>query len=179
LVTGVNLRREANGMVQVRVVWRGGLVSEITVRLPVSTRRRSEIEATILACIRQLAAQGLRDAAIAEQLNQRGYYPCRGTAFTQGIVLKLRCRSGIHLGLGRLRRGELPIGYTITAMARLLRVDPGWIYRGIRAGTIRVARDVQFGCYLFPHSQAAVNQLRRLKNGKVCHVSFLQEHCNG
>jgi hypothetical protein len=73
----------------------------------------------------------------------------------------------------------LPIGYTITAMARLLRVDPGWIYRGIRAGTIRVTRDVQFGCYLFPHSQAAVNQLRRLKNGKVCQVSFLQEHCNG
>jgi hypothetical protein len=76
LVTGVNLRREANGMVQMRIVWQGGLVSEHQVRLPVSTRRRSEIEATIVARIRQLADQGQRDEAIAASLNAEGYYPC-------------------------------------------------------------------------------------------------------
>src|SRR5262249_36706994 len=48
LVTGVNLRREENGMVQIRVVWCGGLVSERYVRLPVSTRRRSAVERTIV-----------------------------------------------------------------------------------------------------------------------------------
>ncbi len=173
LVTGVNLRRDANGMVQVRIVWRGGLVSERQVRLAVSTRRRSEIEATIVARIRTLAQEGLRDEAIAKRLNQEGLFPCRGAAFTPTIVLKLRCRYRIHLGLGRLRRGELPIGYTIAAMARLVGVDAGWIYRAIRAGTIRIARDTQFGCYLFPRTQAAVKQLTRLRKGKVGHVSFL------
>jgi hypothetical protein len=141
LVEGVNQAREDNGMVRVRVVWRGGPVSERGVRLPVSTRRRSEIEARIVARIEQLATEGLRDIAIAESLNQEGYFPCRGATFTPGIVLKLRCQHGIHVGLGRLRRGELPRGYTITAMARLLGIDPGWIYRRLHEGRICIARD--------------------------------------
>jgi DNA invertase Pin-like site-specific DNA recombinase len=179
LVEGVNLARADNGLVQVRIVWRGGLVSERTVRLAVSTRRRSALEAQIVARIEQLATQGLRDVAIAESLNQEGYYPCRGATFTSGIVLKLRSRHGIHLGLGRLRRGELPKGYTITAMARLLGVDPGWIYRRLHEGRIRVARDAHFGCYLFPHTREAIRQMKRLKSGKVEQVSFLEEHCDG
>jgi hypothetical protein len=179
LVTGVNLLREANGTVQIRIVWRGGLVSEHAARLPVSTRRRTAIEAAVVARIEQLAVEGLRDEAIAERLNGEGYFPCRGAAFTPHIVLKLRCRHRIYLGLGRLRRGELPRGHTIAAMARLLGVDPAWIYRRIRDGRIRIARDTQFGCYVFPPTRAAVDQLKRLKERKVCHVSFLEEHCNG
>jgi hypothetical protein len=179
LVEGVNLARASDGMVQVRIVWRGGLVSERGVRLPVSTRRRSEIEARIVARIEQLATEGLRDGAIAASLDQEGYWPCRGATFTPGIVLKLRCRCGIYLGLGRLRRGELPRGYTITAMARVLGVDPGWIYRRLGDGRIRIARDAHFGCYLFPHTREAVRQMKRLKRGQVEHVSFLEEHCDG
>jgi DNA invertase Pin-like site-specific DNA recombinase len=163
LVNGVNLKRESNGMVKIRIVWRGGLVSETSVRLPVSTRRKSEIEEKIVARIRELADQGMRDDGMAEQLNREGYYPCRGDSFTAGIVLKLRCRHGVRLGLGRLRRGELPRGYTIRAMARLISVDPSWIYRGIRNGSIEVARDEQFGCYLFPYTQAAINEMKRMK----------------
>jgi hypothetical protein len=179
LITGVNLRREENGMVQMRIVWRGGLVSECSVRLPVSTRRRSDIERSVVARIEQLAAEGLRDAAMAERLNQEGYYPCRGAAFTPQIVVKLRCRYGIRVGLGRLRRSDRPKGYTITAMARILRVDPGWIYRGLRQGRIRMEKDVLFGCYVFPRTRIAVKQMKQLRNGAVCHVSFLKEHCDG
>jgi len=179
LVEGVNLARGDNGMVQARIVWRGGLVSERGVRLPVSTRRRSETEARIVARIEQLAAEGLRDSAIAESLNQEGYFPCRGATFTPGIVLKLRCRHGLHVGLGRLRRGELPRGYTITAMARLLGVDPGWIYRRLHEGRIRIARDAQFGCYLFPQTREAVRRMKQLRRGQVEQISFLEEHCDG
>jgi hypothetical protein len=179
LVEGVNLAREDNGLVQVRIVWRGGLVSERSVRLAVSTRRRSEIEARLVARIEQLATEGLRDIGIAESLNQEGYFPCRGATFTPGIILKLRCRHGIHLGLGRLRRGELPRGYTITAMAHLLGVDPGWIYRAMHQGRICIARDAQFGCYLFPHTREAVRRMKQLKRGEVEKVSFLEEHCDG
>src|SRR5207245_2399584 len=42
IVTGVNLRRQEDGLVQIRIVWCGGLVSECTIRQPVSTRRRTE-----------------------------------------------------------------------------------------------------------------------------------------
>jgi hypothetical protein len=127
LVTTVNVRRGDDGMVQIRIVWCGGLVSERSVRQPVSTRQRTEVERKIVARIEQLAAEGLRDEALAQRLNQEGYFPCRGAAFTPQIVLKLRCRYGIRVGLGRLRRGDRLHGFTIAAMARLLGVDPGWI----------------------------------------------------
>jgi DNA invertase Pin-like site-specific DNA recombinase len=179
LVTGVNLRRDENGMVQIRIVWCGGLVTEKSARLPVSTRRRSTVEKKIVARIEELAEQGLRDEAIAEGLNQEGFYPCRGAAFTPQIVLKLRCRYDIRVGLGRLRRGDQPHGYTITAMARLLGVDPAWIYRGLGDGRIHMERDVHFGCYLFPPTPHAVQEMKRLRKGEICHVSFLEEHCDG
>jgi hypothetical protein len=179
LVRGVNLQRDANGMVTIRIVWRGELVSQTQVRLAVSTRRRSEIEARIVSRIRELANQGIRDLGIAEYLNREGYYPCRGDTFTPGIVLKLRCRHGICLGRGRRRRGELPHGYTIRMMARRIGVDPSWIYRGISKGTIRVARDEQFGCYLFPRGRATIKEMKRLKKGEIRYVSFPKEHSNG
>ena len=179
LMTGVNLRREENGIVQVRIAWRGGLASECSVRLPVSTRRRSEVEKRIVARIEQLAEEGLRDEALAERLNREGYFPCRGAAFTRQIVLKLRCRYGIRVGLGRLRRGDRPYGHTITAMARLLRVDPAWIYRGLHDGRIRMTKDARFGCYLFPKTRSAVQQMQQLRKGVIDQVSFLKEHCDG
>jgi len=179
LVTGVNLRRHDDGQVQIRIVWRGGLVSERTIRLPVSTRRRTEVERRIVARIEQLAQEGLRDEALAERLNQEGYFPCRGATFTPQIVLKLRCRYGIRVGLGRLRRGDQPHGYTITAMARLLGVDPAWIYRGLREGRICMERDRHFGCYLFPHTRSAVRQMQQLRKGVIDRVQFLEEHCDG
>lgn len=179
LVTRVNLRREEDGMVQIRIVWCGGLVSECKVRLPISTRRRSEVERKVVARIEQLAEQGLRDEALAERLNQEGYYPCRGAAFTPQIVLKLRSRHGIRVGLGRLRRGDQPLGYTIAAMSRILGVQPAWIYRRLREGRIRMARNVHFGCYLFPRTQQAVKQMQQLHQGSVCHVTFPEEHCDG
>jgi DNA invertase Pin-like site-specific DNA recombinase len=179
LVTGVNLRRDENGMVQIRIVWCGGLVSEKSARLPVSTRRRSAVEKKIVTRIEELAAQGLRDEAIAERLNQEGFYPCRGATFTPQIVLNLRCRYTIRVGLGRLRRGDQPHGYTIAAMARLLRVNPTWIYRSLRDGHLQMERDIHFGCYLFPRTQHAIQEMKRLRKGEICHVSFLQEHCDG
>jgi DNA invertase Pin-like site-specific DNA recombinase len=179
LVTGVNLRREDDGIVQIRIVWCGGLVSECRIRQAVSSRRRSELEKKIVARIEQLAEQGLRDEGLAARLNEEGYYPCRGAAFTRQIVLKLRCRYGIRVGLGRLRRGDQPHGYTITAMARLIEVDPSWIYRALYDGRIRMERDVHFGCYVFPRTQHAVQEMKRLRKGEICHVCFLEEHCDG
>ena len=58
-------------------------------------------------------------------------------------------------------------------------VDPGWIYRGLRQGRIRMEKDEHFGCYLFPCMRGAVKKMKQLRQGVVCHVSFLEEHCDG
>src|SRR5207249_2251341 len=87
LVTGVNVRRDTTGILQVRIVWRGGLVSERSVRVPVHSLRFSEREQQIVARIRELVDTAKDDTALAEQLNREGFFPCRGARFTPQIVL--------------------------------------------------------------------------------------------
>jgi hypothetical protein len=79
-------------------------------------------------------------------------------------------------GLERLRRGERPPGYTVLQVARLLKVDRSWISRKICRGQIRLEKDAHYGCYLFPRDRSTIDRLRELKNGKVLHVSFTEEH---
>ena len=64
-------------------------------------------------------------------------------------------------------------------MAKLIAIDPNWIYRGISQGRIEIEKDRQFGCYLFPRTRAAVQAMKKLRKGKVLQVSFRKEHCNG
>jgi DNA invertase Pin-like site-specific DNA recombinase len=179
LVMGVNLRRDENGWLQIRIVWTGGLVSEISVRVPVSSRRHSAVEKTIVDRIRSLAGEGLTDGAIARRLNDEGFSPCRSASFGRAIVGKLRGRHGIRLGLGQVREGNLPNGYTVRELAGLLAVDASWIYRAINEGRIAVEKDAHYGCYLFPRKQRTITSLKRLKAGKVLQVSFPKEHCDG
>jgi len=179
LVTGVNLRRDANGILQVRIAWRGGLVSELQLRLPVHSLRYSEREQAVVARIRELADAGKNDEGIARELNREGFFPCRGACFTRQIVLKLRCRHHVYLGLGKLRRGQRPPGYTIREMAALIRIDPSWVYRGIGAGRIDIEKDEKYGVYLFPRTRAAVQSMKQLKQNQVLQVSFRKEHSDG
>jgi DNA invertase Pin-like site-specific DNA recombinase len=179
LVAGVNLTRDENGIVRTRIVWHGGLVSERKVRVPMTSFRFTERERHIVARIRILADEGRNDAAIAAVLNDEGSHPARGAAFTPMIVLKLRMRHGIRLRLGRVRCGDLPGGYTVREMARLTGIDPSWFYHAIGDGKIAISKDENYGCYLFPRTQAAVTSLKRLKCGKVRHVSFRKGHCDG
>jgi hypothetical protein len=78
--------------------------------------------------IRILACAGKTDIAIAEQLEREGFTPCKGGRFTAEIVSKHRSEHQIRSGLGRLRRGDRPLGYTIIEMAQQLDIDPQWIY---------------------------------------------------
>jgi DNA invertase Pin-like site-specific DNA recombinase len=179
LVTGVNLSREETGVVRIRIAWRGGLVGERSIGVPVRTFRNTDRERDVLARIRDRVDTGQDDAAIAEALNREGFRPCRGAAFTAEIVLKLRRRHQIWKGLARLRRGERPPGYTVGEMARLIGIDPSWISRKISRGQILLEKDPRYGCYLFPKTRSTIAQMRKLKSGQVLQVSFPKEHCDG
>jgi DNA invertase Pin-like site-specific DNA recombinase len=179
LVIGVNLRRDTDGILCLRIVWRGSLVSELTIRLPVHSLRYSERERQVVARIRELADTGENDRRIAQELNREGHFPCRGTSFTAGIVIKLRCRHRIWLGLGKLRLGARPPGYTVAEMAHRIDIDPSWIYRRIGDGKIKIEKDRRYGCYLFPTTSAALAAMKRLSKGQVLQISFRKEHCNG
>ena len=75
LVHGVNLLRQPDGTVQIRIVWPGGLVSEQIAQLPVFTLRDTELEAKLIERIRQWTNEGLGSAEIAERLDPRELHP--------------------------------------------------------------------------------------------------------
>jgi DNA invertase Pin-like site-specific DNA recombinase len=179
LITGVNLRRDHEGLVQVRVVWRGGFVSEHQVRVPMSSFRFSQREQQIVGRVRELIDDGLNDAAIAQQLAQENYHPCRGGRFTPKIVLKLRIRHKLLSPLARIRQGDLPEGYTIRELAPLIGVDSSWFYHRISKGALLLQKANRFGHYLFPRTPRTIQQLQQLKTGKLQQLSFPSEHHDG
>ena len=179
LVQGVNLTRGDDGVARVRIVWAGSLVTEVNVRMPVSSMRFSQREQAAVARIRQLADAGERDGEIAERLSAEGHIPCRGSAFTAAIVLNLRQRYGIRVGLGRLQAGERHPGRTTAEVAKQLGVHPSWLSRAIRCGRLVMCKNRLFGCYLVPRGRETIVKLRALKAGTVRKVSIPEVHCNG
>lgn len=179
LIDGVHLARGTDGTVRVRIVWRGGLVSEEHVRVPVHSLRYSKTEKQVAERIRHLANEGLDTRQIVRRLNEEGFVPCRGGAFTVQIVTKLKQRYGIASNYAKARDGGLPGVYTVREMAERIGVDPSWIYRKIGHGTVAVERHRRYGVYLFPRTTRSVAQMKRLKKGELRHVSFPTVHCTG
>lgn len=179
LIVNVHLCRQDTGRMRIRIVWRGGLVTEKVIHVAVSSIRHSEVEKRIAARIRQLAEAGHNDHAIVERLNHEDDRPCRGESFTVSIVLKLRTRYGIRLNFGRARLGGLDAGYTMLEMSRLLKVDGNWLYRAIRDGRLEIEKHPQYGCYLFPKKDDVIVRMKQLRDGKIAHVSFRKGHQHG
>jgi hypothetical protein len=73
LIEKVVMRRAARDKADVRIVWRGGEITEMTVMLPVNAisalPRHAEMEAQVL----ELARAGVDDAEIARQLTAEGH----------------------------------------------------------------------------------------------------------
>ena len=173
LIQRVNLQRDGKGVVALRIVWRGGMVTEKKVRVPMASFRFSDQEAKVLVRIRELADQGLHDTAIAARLHEDGFYPCRGDAFTALIVQKLRLRNGILLGMEKTRRGELPSGYyTINELACKLKINASWFSREIAQGRLVIQKDPYYRCYLFPKKAETIERLKKLRKKEITQASF-------
>jgi hypothetical protein len=55
-------------------------------------------------------------------------------------------------------------------------IDPQCIYRGIAKARIEISKDLRYGCYLLPRTNAAVTRMKQLKCGKLHQVIFRKEH---
>lgn len=182
LIKQVNLLRDSDGAGHIRIVWQGNLVTEVSVPIAIHSFRSTDMEKRVVESIRVLSARGVTMEQILESLNEdESLRPCRGGAFTPQIVHKLKQRFGIVSNLERLRRGEAALDnvYTLREMAELIDVHPSWIYRKISSGVIRISKNETYGCYLLPKTKKCVNELRRLRKGKLAHVSIPKVHVSG
>ena len=86
------MRRAARDMAEVRIVWRGGEITEMAVALPVNAvtalPRYGEMETRVL----QLARVGTDDAEIARQLTAEGHRSPSRTEVLCSTVQGIRLR---------------------------------------------------------------------------------------
>ena len=173
LIDKVVLDRDRPERTQVRIVWRGGDTSSLSVPTPVPDLSVLPEADEMKELILELYNQGLSDEEIAEQLTTLGYRsPLRTNVVLTNTVRDIRLRHG------RLRpRGGMPPlavpGYlTVPQLAHLLGVTPEWFYYRIRIGKIQIRKDAEAGIYLFPDNADTVTQLRRFQAGACDSVSF-------
>jgi hypothetical protein len=171
LIDKVVLRRAAPDRISVRIVWRGGEVSDLVVEQAVNglqaLSRGAEMEARLL----DLARQGVDDAAIAEQLTQEGYRSPRCGHVPVGTVRTIRQRCRV-LRNTTGHSPHIPGWLTIAELARLLACSRDWIHRQISNGTITIARNPDARRYLFPDTDDTVARFKELKAHKIHSLHF-------
>jgi len=172
LIDKLILRRVARDAASVRVVWRGGAVSELTVALPVNSfaalPRGAEMEARVL----ELARAGMHDEEIAQVLAAEGH---RSPGLDEGVqpatARTIRLRHEIKVVRRCTRWPHAPDWLTVADVALHLQVPQRWLRERLWAGAIRTTREPS-GRYLLPDRPDTLDALRQLRAGTIRHVDL-------
>jgi DNA invertase Pin-like site-specific DNA recombinase len=172
LIDKVVLRRVARDAASVRVVWRGGAASELTVALPVNSfaalPRGAEMEARAL----ELARAGMHDEEIAQVLTAEGHRsPGREEGVLPATARTIRLRHGIKVARRCTRWPRVPGWLTVTDIAVQLQVPERWVRERLQSGAIRTGREPS-GRYLLPDRPETLDRLRQLRAGTISHADL-------
>ena len=170
LIEKVVLQRVARDRVLIRIVWRGGEVSELAVEPPVHALSALSRGAEMKARLLELARQGVDDAAIADILTQEGHRSVRRSYVPARTVQLVRQRHGVPQNAMATRARHISGWLTIDKVAEYLQVSTSWIKRRIRNGTITIQRDPRDNRYLFPDTPDGISALQDLKSGARDHL---------
>ena len=131
---------------EIRIGWKTGAVTELAVPRP-DRRERFRTPQGALERLRQLAADGVRDEQIAEQLNEEGFVTGQRKAWTQHAVVWARRHEGIarvapHAPRGRTTAERDPAGrYSIPATAKKYGVRHGVVRRWVDKGWVPATKE--------------------------------------
>jgi hypothetical protein len=170
LIDKVIIRRSVRDRAEVRIVWRGGTTTELTVMMPVNALAALPRHAEMEQRICELAATGLYDDEIARMLTAEGHRsPWRGAEVLPSTVRGIRLRHGMKTIRQRTRWPTVPGYLTVTQLAERLRIPQKWIHTQLRRGALRTMHEPS-GRYLFPDTDSvrqAVQELRQHHTGHV------------
>jgi hypothetical protein len=172
LVEKAVLERGSHDVATVRLVWRGGAVSEIAVPRRVNGIENLTRGAEMYARILELAREGLTDDVVAARLTREGHRsPSCPERVLPVTVQCVRLEAGIKIARQRTRWDHDPGRLGVTAMAERLGIPAKWLYVQIRQGRIAIDRQTS-GAYLFEDSPQTVEALRNLRNRAVERVDL-------
>jgi DNA invertase Pin-like site-specific DNA recombinase len=175
LVDKVVMRRSGRDRAEVRIVWRGGITTELAVMMPVNALaalpRQDEMERRVC----ELAAKGIYDDEIARILTAEGHRSPRCIdAVLPSTVQGIRLRHRIKTTRQRTRWPKLEGRLSVTELAARLRIPPKWIYTQLRRGNLLTLNDPA-GRYLFPDDEAAMHAMRKLRAHHIHQVDLRED----
>lgn len=172
LIDKVVAHRKNRDCVGVRVVWRGGAVSEIDIPITVGSVRELSGFKKMVKQILALEAQGISDDEIARRLTEQGFRSPLGDTVLPSTVKTIRLQHGrLHRFRGPRPR-RMVNHLTLPQVAQRVGVKPHWLYNLINRGVVEIDRDPTSGLYLFPDRPETLDQLQRLKAGTIKKVSY-------
>jgi len=176
LLEKVVVQRLGRDQVQLRIVWRGGDVTECVIPIPVGALAELSTGQELEARVLRLHGAGKSDQEIARDLTAAGFRsPMRQellVSTVRGLRLKHRCLVTRHQSHPRAVAGSL----TVTQVAHRLGLSVHWLYDRLHKGQIRLQKDPATRLFLFPDHPSTLELLTHLRAGRLQHVGFGQEY---
>lgn len=167
LVDKVVLDRGEHDVASIRIVWRGGAVTELAIQRRVNAvtklARGEEMRDRALT----LARAGMYDDQIAAILTSEGHRSPNSESKVLPItVQRIRHAAGIQVSQPRTRWSHGADVLTAPEMAAKLSIPVNWLYVQIRKGRLLVDRQPS-GAYLFNDTTDVHDGIRNLRTHKI------------
>jgi DNA invertase Pin-like site-specific DNA recombinase len=181
LVDKVVLDRGEHDVALVRIVWRGGAVSDLEVKLKVNSvaklARGTEMRDRVL----DLARDGAPDDEIASTLTSKGHRSPNCENMVLPITVgRIRRGAGIRVIEPRNRWSHDVNLLSAPELASRLNIPVNWIYVQIRQKRLLIDQQTT-GAYLFQDTTAVLDAVRNLRNHTINHLNLriCQPHKKG
>jgi DNA invertase Pin-like site-specific DNA recombinase len=167
LVDKVMLDRGEHDVATVRVVWRGGAVSQLTIKRAVgrleALTRGAEMRERVIA----LARTDIPDEEIAARLTDEGHRsPSCAERVLPATIRRIRQQAGLGPRTPRSRWRHTSDLLGVQALARRLNIPTKWLYGQIRTGRLLIDRQPT-GAYLFRDTEAVLQAICNLRDRTI------------
>jgi DNA invertase Pin-like site-specific DNA recombinase len=173
LVEKVILDRGEHDIALVRIVWRGGAVTEIHVKMRVGSVANLSRGAEMRERVLELARTKMHDDEIAAVLTSEGHRsPNCADKVLPITVQRIRLSAGVKgLVEQRTRWRHSPNVLSAHELARVLKIPVNWLYVQIREGRLLIDRHAS-GAHLFANTPSVIEAVRKLRNHEIDRVDL-------
>ena len=168
LVEKVILDKGAHDVSKIRIVWRGGAVSEIETKMRVGSVARLTRGAEMRERVLELARTKMHDDEIAAVLTSEGHRsPNCANKVLPITVQRIRLGAGLK-GLADQRTRWRHSADLLSALelAGVLKIPVNWLYVQIRSGRLLVDRHPT-GAHLFLNTPEVIESVCKLRNHEL------------
>lgn len=172
LIDKVVLQRSAADRVQVRIVWKGGSSTPLSVAVSVGAFADLTDASSMEQLIVEQSRQGRADEQIAQQLSAQGYRSPMREEVLPSTVKTIRLKHRLFQKRSQSHPRRIAGYLTVPQIAQTVGLTPHWIYDRIYNGSIQVVKDPERNVFLFPDEPATLEQFKALKEGTLKNLRF-------